>query len=214
MPPKPNIGDWPITSCRRAKGWPRRAKSPGSWSPGHPCCFRQSNSCCAIRRWSRNTKLSICTIRSTPFSAWCARTTSRKEPARSAKSASLVGPGADGHRILHCRECSTPPPFLVRRIAGRRALRTGGGRGTDGITQQIRQFVRVVMELLRIGCVLTHEFDGHRERACHIFILGESIIVEVQLIVQRASLEHLSLQRDADRNLLFLAHFQYPDFIP
>ena len=72
--------------------------------------------------------------------------------------------------------------------------------------------MRIVVKLHRIGLMLTHEFDGDRECARHIFILGEFIVVAVQVIVQGTGLEHLRLERDADGNLLLLAQFQDPVF--
>jgi hypothetical protein len=58
--------------------------------------------------------------------------------------------------------------------------------------------------------VLPDEFNGNGECARHIFVIRRLFVVAVQLVVNGAGFEHLRLQRDADGNLLLLAHCRYP----
>jgi hypothetical protein len=90
-------------------------------------------------------------------------------------------------------------------LPGRRAFRAAQGRLADCVAQQIGQFVRVVMELLRKRRVLVDELDGHRERSRHAFIVRAGVIVAIELMMDRADFEYVSLQGDADGNL-FPAH--------
>jgi hypothetical protein len=70
--------------------------------------------------------------------------------------------------------------------------------------------MRIMLELLCKRLVLSDQFDRDRERARHILIVGERLIVAIDVIVHGTDLEDLGLQRDADGNFLFLAHHGFP----
>jgi hypothetical protein len=66
--------------------------------------------------------------------------------------------------------------------------------------------VRVVVEFLGVRLMLVHQFEGDRESARHVLIIGLLLVVAVQLIVDGTGLEYLRLQCNADGNFFFFAH--------
>jgi hypothetical protein len=61
-----------------------------------------------------------------------------------------------------------------------------------------------------VRLMLVDQFDGDSEGARHVCVVGGLFVVAIQLIVDGADFECLRLQRDADGNLLPLAHGHYP----
>jgi hypothetical protein len=100
-----------------------------------------------------------------------------------------------------------PPAYRLPRL---HAVGTAERRRADGVAQQIRQFVCIVVEYLGIRLVLAHQIDCDREGARHILIVAAFFIVAaVHLIVDGAGLEHLRLQRNGNSHLFFFAHCRY-----
>jgi len=66
-----------------------------------------------------------------------------------------------------------------------------------------------VIELFRVRRMIADQLDRDRKCARHVLIVGKPLIVAVQLMVQRAGAKNLGLQRNADGNLLLLAHYRY-----
>jgi hypothetical protein len=59
----------------------------------------------------------------------------------------------------------------------------------------------IVMELLNIGLVLAHQLDGQRKRAGRV-----CVVIKVYLSMNGTSFQNVGLQRDFNRNRLFLFH--------
>jgi hypothetical protein len=53
------------------------------------------------------------------------------------------------------------------------ALRAAGGRRRQRITEQVRQFVLVVVEFVDIELAIAHQINGKRECACRINLVIE-----------------------------------------
>jgi hypothetical protein len=61
--------------------------------------------------------------------------------------------------------------------------------------------VRIVLELVHIRRVLANQLHGKGERP-----RGVDVVVAEYLVVYRAGLQHVGLERDPDRNGLFVMH--------
>jgi hypothetical protein len=75
------------------------------------------------------------------------------------------------------------------------------GRCAQGIAQQVRQFVFVVLKFIDIRLVVAHQIDGQCECAG-----GIHLVVKIQLAMDGTRFQHLGLQRDANRDELLLVH--------
>ena len=96
---------------------------------------------------------------------------------------------------------ASPAPRPCASAHRTRTMRAATRRRADGLAQQIRERMRIVVKLIDIRPVLTHELHGQRKGA-----RGIDVVVAEDLVVHGARLQDVRLQSDLKGDGLFVFH--------